>query len=303
MTTAPVRQSLYRPSGSTADGGFQIVVTPENAGWGYTSLRVFELPAGGIVDVQTGDAEMILLPLSGGCRVRIGGDELTLEGRTSVFDGVTDFAYLPIASLALVSSREGGVFALPGAKTDRRLDFRYGAAADVPVEVRGAGNCSRQVNNFATPAGFETAKLIACEVLTPAGNWSSYPPHKHDEASADESELEEIYYYRFRSTGPSGDAPARVGGFQQVFGTAARPIEVLTEVADGDIVLVPYGWHGPSIASPAQDMYYLNPMAGPQAERVWKITDEPQHAWVRDTWATQALDPRLPFYRAPARTP
>ncbi len=289
------------PAGSTADGPFDLVITPEAAGWGFSSLRVLTLPAGGSAEFQTGTEEMILLPLTGAATVRIGGESLELAGRDGVFAAVTDFAYLPIASSVEVSSVDGGTFALPGAVTAAVLPFRYGPASGVPVELRGAGSCSRQVNNFATPGAFETGTLIACEVLTPAANWSSYPPHKHDETSDTESSLEEIYYYRFRSHAPDPATAAggKGAGFQRVYGTDERPIDVLEEVGDGDVVLIPHGWHGPSIASPSHDMYYLNVMAGPEPTRSWKICDDPDHGWVRGTWAEQAVDARLPLYTAP----
>ena len=293
---------LYLPSGSTASGIFDLVITPESAGWGYSSLRVLTVAAGQQVTFSTGTDEMIALPQSGSCRVTVAGVTLALAGRAGVFAGVTDFAYLPMDSVVEVTSDGGCVLSLPGARATRALPFRYGPAAGVPVELRGAGSCSRQVNNFAIPAAFRTDKLIACEVLTPAGNWSSYPPHKHDEASATESELEEIYFYSLRPAGPVG-AGARAGAFQRVYGTASRPLEVLEEIADGDVVLIPHGWHGPAIASPSHDLYYLNVMAGPAAERAWLISDDPDHGWVRDTWAHQAVDPRLPFYTAPAAPP
>lgn len=150
--------------------------------------------------------------------------------------------------------------------------------------------CSRQVNNFCTPEAFETDKLIAVEVLTPAGNWSSYPPHKHDTEHQAESALEEIYYFEF------ADHPAGPGlGYQRIYGTADRPIDLLVEVRSGDVVLVPHGWHGPSIAPPGHDMYYLNVMAGPAAERAWLISDDPAHAWIREAWKAQSLDQRLPL--------
>jgi 5-deoxy-glucuronate isomerase len=157
----------------------------------------------------------------------------------------------------------------------------------VPVELRGAGQSSRQVNNFCSPEAFECDKLIAVEVLTPGGNWSSYPPHKHDEARDGEAELEEIYY--FQTAGLA---------YQRVYGTAARPIDVLAEVATGDVVLIPHGWHGPSIAAPGYDLYYLNVMAGPADERAWLFCDDPAHAWVRGTWRDQPVDPRLPMTSA-----
>ncbi len=287
---------LYLPAGSAADGIFDLVVTPASAGWGYSSLRVLTLTPSTPVTFETGDQEMIALPLTGGCRVVVDGRSLRLEGRTGVFAAATDFAYLPRDAGVELVSDGAAVIALPGAKANRRLPFRYGPAAGVPVELRGAGSSSRQVNNFATPSAFETDKLIACEVITPASNWSSYPPHKHDEASETESELEEIYYYRFRPTAPPGVRTSRAGGYQRVYGSDERPIEVLEEIADGDVVLIPHGWHGPAIAAPSHDMYYLNVMAGPGAERAWLISDDPAHGWVRQTWADQQVDPRLPFY-------
>ena len=291
---------MYRPAGSTSTGQFDVDISPGSAGWGFCSLQVLTLPPGGTASLATGEQEMIVLPLTGAVQVEADGVVLSLSGRPDVFSSVTDFAYLPRDCDALLRSDGGGTFALPGARATRRLPVRYGPAAGVPVELRGAGNCSRQVNNFATPGSFETDKLIACEVLTPAGNWSSYPPHKHDQATETESELEEIYYYRFRPVRPAGFGEGSKGvGYQRVYGNPERPIQLIEEVGDGDVVLVPHGWHGPSIASPSHDMYYLNPMAGPAAERAWKISDDPDHGWIRDTWAEQDTDPRLPFSAAP----
>jgi 5-deoxy-glucuronate isomerase len=130
-------------------------------------------------------------------------------------------------------------------------------------------------------------------VITPGGNWSSYPPHKHDETSAEETELEEIYYFEV-SPGPAGQPGL---AYQRVYGTTERPIDVLAEVRDRDVVLIPHGWHGPSIAAPGHDLYYLNVMAGPGPERAWRIVDDPEHAWVRDTWADEDVDPRLPLHQ------
>nr|WP_205706892.1 5-deoxy-glucuronate isomerase [Kineococcus vitellinus] len=292
---------MHLPSGSAARDGFDLVVTPESAGWGFSSLRTLTLPAGGSHRFATGEEELLVLPLSGSARVEVDGRVLELAGRRSVFEGVSDFAYVGRDSELTISSAAGGVFSFPGARATRRLPFRYGAAADVPVELRGAGQCSRQVNNFATPDAFETDKLIACEVLTPAANWSSYPPHRHDRTSELESELEEVYYFAFRSQAPAGTLGTEPGlGYQRVYGEADRPVDVLAEVRSGDVVLVPHGWHGPSIASPSHDMYYLNVMAGPADERAWRICDDPAHGWVRATWQDQPVDPRLPFYAAPA---
>jgi 5-deoxy-glucuronate isomerase len=261
-------------------------VTPESAGWGFSGLRVLRLPAGGRWESDTAGDEVVVLPLAGACAVEATGEAAQLAGREHVFAGVSDFAYVPRETRLTITSELGGRFALASARAERKLPFRYVPAEEVPVELRGAGNCSRQVNNFAVPGVLDADRLIACEVLTPSGNWSSYPPHKHDEDRPGESVLEEIYYYEV-----AGDGMA----YQRVYGTT----DILEEVRTGDVVLIPHGWHGPSMAVPGYDLYYLNVMAGPGA-RSWLICDDPAHAWVRGTWAGQAIDPRLPMGVQPA---
>jgi 5-deoxy-glucuronate isomerase len=184
-----------------------------------------------------------------------------------------------------------GRFAICGARASRSFPNRRVAAADVAVELRGAGNCSRQVHNFGTATTFEADSLIACEVITPGGNWSSYPAHKHEENTDVETQLEEIYYFEI------DDSPAGTPGFgyHRVYGTPQRPIEVLEEVRSGDVVLVPHGYHGPSIAAPGHHMYYLNVMAGSGPNRAWLICDDPNHTWLRGSWEHQEIDPRLPM--------
>jgi 5-deoxy-glucuronate isomerase len=281
---------LHHPAGSTGRDGYATAIDPGLAGWGYSGLRVLELEPGAQREVATGPDELLVLPLAGSCTVECGGERLELRGRSGVFAGPTDFAYVPRDAVAVVRSEHGGRFALPSARAEGRLPFRYGPVDGVPVEMRGAGSCSRQVNNFCTPEAFEADKLIACEVLTPGGNWSSYPPHKHDTERPGESVLEEIYYFEV-AAGPDGAGVA----YQRVYGEPDRPIDVLAEVRSGDVVLIPHGWHGPSMAAPGYDLYYLNVMAGPGAERSWQICDDPAHAWVRGTWDDVPVDPRLPF--------
>ncbi|WP_225097722.1 5-deoxy-glucuronate isomerase [Streptomyces sp. CoH27] len=278
------------PGGTSGEGPYDLVVTPESAGWGYSGLRILTLEPGTVHTLSTGDSEFLVLPLTGGCTVAVDGQVFELTGRTGAFSSATDFAYVPRASQAVISSASGGRFALPSARTERGgLPARYGRKEDVPVELRGAGACSRQVNNYCLPGTFDAEQLLVCEVLTPGGNWSSYPPHKHDEARpGQESELEEIYWFEV-SGGENGF------GYQRVYGTAERPIDVLAEVRSGDTVLIPHGWHGPSIAAPGYDLYYLNVMAGPGQDRAWLICDDPAHGWVRSTWDTQDVDDRLPF--------
>ena len=291
MAPATVTTTSYHlPAGTAAGRGCSVLVSPASAGWEFSGLAVLELAQGQTRSWSTGRAETLVLPLTGSCRVTCEGTTYDVQGRADVFSGPSDFVYVPRDTELTVTSEGGGRFALPSAVCTRRLPVRYQPVGDVPVELRGAGRASRQVNNFCTPDAFEADALIACEVLTPSGNWSSYPPHKHDEASATESVLEEIYYFDV------ADGPAGPGiGYQRVYGHDDREIEVLAEVRTGDVVLIPYGWHGPSMAVPGYDLYYLNVMAGPGEERAWRICDDPAHGWVRDTWGDQEIDPRLPF--------
>jgi 5-deoxy-glucuronate isomerase len=290
--TAGSTTALHLPAGTAAAGPYAVEVTPESAGWGHTGLRVLDLPAGDAHTLDTGADEVLVVPLEGGVVAECDGETIVLAGRRDVFAGPTDFVYLPRGTTATLHSGRGGRFALCAARARRRLPVRYGPAADVPVELRGAGRCSRQINNFATADVFAADSVIACEIVTPGGNWSSYPPHKHDETSDVETELEEIYYFEV-APGPEGEPGF---GYQRVYGTPDRPIDVLAEVHDRDVVLVPHGWHGPTIAAPGHDLYYLNVMAGPGEERAWRIVDDPAHAWIRDMWATEDVDPRLPLH-------
>ncbi|BFO19262.1 hypothetical protein SHKM778_56500 [Streptomyces sp. KM77-8] len=152
----------HLPAATAPAGPYAVDVSPKSAGWGYSSLRVLELPPGGTHTFDTDDSEWIVLPLSGGCTVTadddFGHDTFELTGRTGVFDGVTDFAYVPRDARATVASAGGGRFALTGARCTRRLPARYGPASDVPVELRGTGNCSRQVNNFGAAAPPEAVR-------------------------------------------------------------------------------------------------------------------------------------------------
>lgn len=289
--------SKYYVPARSATPPYTVDVTPESAGWTESSLKVVEL--GLDLTLDTGDTEVMILPLSGHGSVVSGDETFELSLRASVFDGPADMVYIGTDQSFTLSGE--GRFAICGARAARSLPNRRVAAADVPVELRGTGNCSRQVHNFGTAGVFDADSLIACEVITPGGNWSSYPAHKHDENTPVESALEEIYYFEIDS-GPVLDA-APVGapsasrgfGYHRVYGTPDRPIEVLEEVRNGDVVLVPHGYHGPSVAAPGYHMYYLNVMAGPGAERAWKIVDDPEHAWLRGTWEDQAVDPRLPL--------
>lgn len=268
-------------AGEAAEAPYALSLMPERAGWTYSGLRVLELDAGGEHELATGEDELIVLPLEGGAEVTVDGETFALEGREGVFAGPTDFVYAPRD--AHVEIAAAGRVALPSSRAEHRREPKR--IDEVAIELRGAGRMSRQIHNFCGPDTDFADRLIAVEVITPGGNWSSYPPHKHDEdIPGVETALEEIYYFEVAD-----------GGFayQRAYGPG---IDILEEVRSGDHVLLPSGYHGPSRAAPGYDLYYLNVMAG-AGERAWRFTDDPAHAWIRDSWEGQEVDPRLPMGR------
>jgi 5-deoxy-glucuronate isomerase len=293
---------LFHPHGTLAgqERGESVVLGPADAGWEYTGLRVVELEPGVPRGLATGESEFFILPLSGSLEVEVralvhDGDEVetlfSLVGRASVFDGPTDFVYAGRDSLVRLVSAEGAIVALPSARCGHRHEPRYGPVEEVPVETRGAGPATRYVRNFGAPDAWSHAeRLVCCEVLTPPGNWSSYPPHKHDHTKPCEVQNEEIYY--FRIAGSDQRTPSREGfGLHGTYTgpeheeAGLAPIDEQVQVRDGDIFLIPYGYHGPCVAAPGYPMYYLNVMAGPGPDRSMAFCDDPSHAWVRDSWS------------------
>ncbi|MGW7549574.1 5-deoxy-glucuronate isomerase [Streptomyces sp. NPDC054770] len=234
---------------------YTVDVTPRTAGWEFSSLRVVDLPPGGWHDFDTDDSEWFVVPLSGSCTVALGGRTFRLFGRQNVFSGVTDFVYMPRDAHVALATRGGGRFALVGARCDRRLPARYQPAAAVPVEADGSGRHSRLINSLTAAGGFECDRLSVVEVLTPGGNWCSFPPDAHQQDHPDGNRREEIYY--FESAGDDGAAHRRVSV------GSGRESGFPAEVRDGDVVLVRTGWCGPFVSAPGHDMYYLNVMAGP----------------------------------------
>jgi 5-deoxy-glucuronate isomerase len=292
---------FHKPAGSLADGDLTVALAPGDAGWTYSGLLVVLLEPGVERSTNLGDSEAVVLPLSAtDIEVRVDDERFSLNGRTSVFDRVSDFVYAPKGALLSLKSAGGGEVAIATSRCERRLQARYGAAEDVAVELRGAGQATRQVNNFLSPEAFPHAdKLMCVELITPDGNWSSYPPHRHDDSPECPVNNEEIYYFRIGSTEHSGYS-ADGFGMHRTY-TPDGKTDVNVAVRDGDVFLVPRGYHGPCIAAPGYPLYYLNVLAGPGGERSMAFCDDPAHHWVRDAWAGMPTDPRLPMTSATGR--
>lgn len=288
------RQGPWTVDLGTADSSVEI------PGWKHTGLRVAQLEPGQTLSLGAQSEERILVPLAGSFTAEVEGKRHELRGRPSVFHGPSDVLYTGVRRALAITSEAGGRIAIASAPAQEDHPVRLIAQEETPVELRGAGVASRQVHNFGTPAALEADRFIVCEVLTPAGNWSSYPPHKHDEETDGETALEEIYYFEMQTARGMPVPPAEEGGpdpmgYQRVYASDEREIDVTAEVRTGDVVLVPYGWHGPAMTPPGHDMYYLNVMAGGGPVRQWLISDDPHHGWIRRTWEDQEIDPRLPF--------
>jgi 5-deoxy-glucuronate isomerase len=274
-----------------------LAISPEDAGWTYCGLRIVRLAPGERRELDTGPDEVAVVPLAGSAAVEVEGRRLELEGRASVFARVTDWAYLPLGAEVVLSSDAGCELALASARAERRFEPAHVPAEDVPVEIRGAGQATRQITNFLAPGAFDACdRLIAVEVLTPEGNWSSYPPHKHDDTPGSLADNEEIYYFRLGRTG-SVQTSAEGFALHRTY-TADGSIDETVVVRDGDAFLVPRGYHGPCVAAPGYPLYYLNVMAGPNPERTMATVDDPAYAWIRAGWDGAATDPRCPLTSA-----
>ena len=254
-------------------------VTPDSAGWRYLFFGVRSAP----FESETRDVEIALVPLSGRCRVESDGRSWEIGGRENVFAGLPWALYLPRDTSYRVDG--DAEVAICGARCETRREPVLVSRDDVEIEVRGAGNATRQINHIIKPE-FPAERLLVVEVLTPAGNWSSYPPHKHDEDHPpDEVVLEEIYY--FRTTAPEAFA------VQKLY-SPRHDLDLTETVGDGDLMLVPYGYHT-TAAAHGYDLYYLNALAGDR--RSMAAADDPALHWVRAAWEGLEPDPRVPLVR------
>ena len=258
---------LVKPKKGT---GHLASVTPKSAGWTYVGFDLHRLKSGETVSAKTGGREACLVFVTGKGAVTAGGKELgTLGERMSVFDGKPWSVYVPEKSdwsVTATTDLELAVCSAPG--LGGGLPVRVIAPDDLGQETRGRGTNTRYVTNI-LPENQPADSLLVVEVITPGGHTSSYPPHKHDQDNLPaESYLEETYYHRLNP--PQGFA------FQRVY-TDDRSLDEAMAVEDGDITLVPKGYH-PCAACHGYDLYYLNVMAGPK--RTWKFHNAPEHEWL-----------------------
>ncbi len=260
-------------------------VSPSDAGWTYVSFAVQTLAAGETISLPADGQERALVPLSGSAEVTAGDQSWQLGGRQTVFEGLGWCLYLPLDTEATLSAATDLEIAIAAAPATTRYEPVLVTPDDTNLELRGGGNASRQVNSLMLP-DFPADRLHVIEVWTPGGNWSSYPPHKHEHDRDGESELEETYYYRLRD-------PENGWAVQRVY-SLEREFDLVETVRDGDLLLIPWGYHT-TAAAHGHDLYYLNVLAGPAPKRTLQALQDPCLKSTQDAWPELGIDARLPF--------
>jgi 5-deoxy-glucuronate isomerase len=289
------RNLIIHPNGAD-DEEVLVEVMPETAGWELIHFQARRLAAGATWEGETGDHEMALVLLGGRVDVDSNrGDWADVGARKSVFEGPPHALYLPRQTSFTVTAQTDGELGVAWVPTDEDHPPQLIPPDDVDVEIRGGDNVTRQINDI-IPPGFDCDRLVIVEVYTPSGGWSSYPPHKHDvhktddEGNVVEADLEEIYYYRIDK--PDGFAYQRIyTDPESPLHRAGYPIDEVILARDGDIVLVPEGYH-PVVSAPGYTTYYLNVLAG--SAQSLANTDDPTHTWVKEQYRTK--NPALPLY-------
>jgi len=267
-------EELLIRSNSVESSGTLIDVGIADAGWDFVSLRVEKLAGGDTFAFDTGDTEVCLIPLVGSVTASVDGQTHDLVRPGTVFDGKPSALYVPIDKHIDISATTSAELAITGSKAKQAFPVQFIAPDDIDIEIRGAGNAARQISHIIKPE-FAADNLLVVEVFTPSGNWSSFPPHKHDiEDMPRETILEEIYYYRINR--PDGFA------LQRLY-TADKSFDHAWVIRDGDLLLVTEGYHAFAVAH-GYTGYYLNVLAGPADLRSMQPSDDPDYAWVRNTW-------------------
>jgi 5-deoxy-glucuronate isomerase len=255
----------------------------QQASWEWMSFFVRRMQPADVYQAVTEHEEAAFVLLGGNCLADWGSGAQRIGKRKNVFDGFPYALYLPPGNHVRFTAETVCEIAECRVPSEARFEPRLITPRDVVTSLRGGGNASRQIVDVIPPA-FPADRLVVVEVYTPGGNWSSYPPHKHDvHDPPKEVDLDEIYYYRINS--PDGFA------FQHLY-SGQHTGERTLKTRDGDAVLVRSGYH-PVVAGPGYDVYYLNFIAG--SARMMAVTEDPQHVWIRSTW--KEPDPRLPLVR------
>jgi 5-deoxy-glucuronate isomerase len=256
----------------------------DDFGFEFLAFENRRLAAGETFRGETGHYELGIVLLGGVCSVNSSSGTFPSFGkRLNVFSGLPYTLYLPISTEFELTAETDCDLAFCYCRAEEHYPGKLISPDEVTVEIRGGGNATRQINHMIRP-NFAAHRLLVCEVYTPSGNWSSYPPHKHDVHNPPgEVDLEEIYYYRIDR--PEGYA------IQRVY-TTDRRLDVTLTVRNGELVLIPEGYH-PVVAAHGYNVYYLNALAG--SARSMAASDDPDYAWVRAKWTSQ--DPRLPLVK------
>jgi 5-deoxy-glucuronate isomerase len=281
-------ESMLIRSKDKGDYGIFAEVTAAQAGWQYLNMAARRMQAGEVWASNTGDDEYAHVILGGRCNVRTSqGDFLQVGRRPNVFSGMPYAVYLSRnTDYEIEALTDGLEIASCWVAADQDYPAQLVTPADSQIELRGGNNASRQINGI-IPPGFNCQRLVVVEVYTPGGNWSSYPPHKHDVHREDdngnvvEADLEEIYFYKLDR--PEGYA------YQRVYNDS-RTIDAVMMAQNHDMVLVPEGYH-PVVSAHGYTTYYLNFLAG--SAQSLANADDPAYAWVKNNWA--GIDPRLPI--------
>jgi 5-deoxy-glucuronate isomerase len=287
---------LIKPGVFPGDPDLILSVTPEQAGWEYISFQVRKLAANQSCSFLTGENELAIVNLSGRYAVDSDRGQWTgIGGRKNVFEGAAHALYLPRHSEFTITAEQAGEYAVASVPTDQDREPWLIKPEDVAIAVRGGDNVSRQINDL-LPSGSPVHRLVLVEVYTPSGNWSSYPPHKHDVHIEDdkgnllEADLEEVYFYKIDK--PDGYAYQRVYTDEgSPLHKAGHPIDALVRAENNCAVLVPEGYH-PVVSAPGYMTYYLNVLAG--SAQTLANQDDPKYTWVKDTYKQK--DNRLPLY-------
>jgi 5-deoxy-glucuronate isomerase len=261
---------------SAVDPGDGVLIHADaaSASWEFIGLTVHRLGLGAPITIASNGTEYAIVLLSGACTVVHDRNRVSLGPRANVFDDPPWAYYLPVGAMCSVEVEVTTEIAICRSKATEAHPARLIEPTDVAIEIRGAGNASREIRHIIKPE-FPADKLLVVEVITPSGNWSSYPPHKHDVHDMPrEADLEEIYYYRIDS--------ADGFGLQRLY-AADGSVDEAYVIKDGDLLLVPFGYHAFAMAQ-GYTGYYLNVLAGDEPVRTMQPSDDPKHAWVRATW-------------------